>query len=129
MLEKGRVVRARPECAYAQILTLTSIAASFRRAATNRRELVALPRADVRLGIRHVLLDAIDEVLERVRAFDLEVAATVRVAVEIGDRVLAQVRGVRFGPLGRAEETGLFTVPGRIDDRALRPPALLVQLA
>src|SRR5262249_37068871 len=76
-----------------------------------------------------VLLDSVDERLERVRSLDAEVASAVRVAVEIRDGVRDERVRMRFGPFGRAEQSGLLTVPRRVDDRGLRAPALLVQRA
>src|SRR4029453_7966016 len=57
-----------------------------------------------------------------------EVAAAVAVAVEVRNRMRDERVGVRLGPLGGPEQTGLLAVPGRVDDGALRTPALLVQL-
>ena len=51
------------------------------------------------------------------------------VGVDVGDRLLAQLIGVLFGPLGRSEQPPLLAVPRREDDRAGRLPALLHQLA
>ena len=59
----------------------------------------------------------------------LEEAAAVAVAVDVDDGLLSQLRVVLLDPLGRAEQPRLFAVPRRVDDRALRPPALLQQLA
>ena len=58
-----------------------------------------------------------------------EEAAAVAVGVDVGDRVLPQLLRVRLGPLGRAEQHRLLAVPRAVDDRALRAPALLAQLA
>ena len=81
----------------------------------------------LRLGIVDILRDAVDEFLERVRALDAEKAAAVAVGVDVGDGVRLSSSACGFGPLGGAEQPGLLAVPGGVDDRALRPPALLVR--
>ena len=92
-------------------------------------ELSPIPDRQLRLGVLDIAGHPVDELLQRVRAAHLEEAAAVAVGVEVGDRVLAQLGGVRFHPLGRAEQHRLLGVPGRVDDGAPRPPALLEQLA
>src|SRR5689334_4793716 len=63
------------------------------------------------------------------RPLHAEVAAIVSVAVEIRYRVLVQLRRMRLDPFRRAEQSRLLPIPRRIDDRALRPPPLLPELA
>ena len=73
---------------------------------------------------------AVDELLERVRAARAEKAAAVAVAVDVHDRVLAAAPSACcLGPFGGSEQPRLLAVPGGVDDRPLRPPALLQQLA
>ena len=59
----------------------------------------------------------------------LEKAASAAVGVDVRDGVLLQIVAVRLDPFGRAEQRGLFAVPGGVDDRALRRPSLLAQFA
>src|SRR5204863_8573504 len=63
------------------------------------------------------------------RAGQAEVSQPVGIAVEIGDRLVRQLVGVRLDPFSRAEQGGLFAVPGGVDDRAARLPPLLQQRA
>ena len=95
----------------------------------NRLRLRALPHAHVRLGIGDVPRHVVDEVLERVRSLHRQKAAAVAVGVEVHDGVRLQVGAVRLDPLGRSEQRRFFAVPGGIDHRPLRRPALLAQLA
>ena len=74
-------------------------------------------------GIGDVTRDIVAEFFQRVRAFDSQKAAAVRVGIDVGDGVLAQFVVVRFRPLCGAEQAGLFAVPRAIDDGALGLPA------
>src|SRR5437764_12511830 len=53
--------------------------------------------------------------------------SSIGVAVDVHRGMLLELLSVVFGPFGRAEEHGLFAVPGAVDDRALRFPALFEQ--
>ena len=58
-----------------------------------------------------------------------QVAALVAVRVDVDDAVLLQLVVVGFGPFRRAEQRRLLAVPRAVDDRALRLPSLLEELA
>jgi hypothetical protein len=57
-------------------------------------------------------------VLQRVTSARAEEAALVVVGVHVGDCAGRKLRGVRFGPLRRADEPGFLGIPARIDQRA-----------
>ena len=99
-----------------------------RRPRHNRLRLHALPHTALRLGILDVPGHCVDQRLERVGAAGVEEAAAIAVGVDVDDGLLAQLRFVMLDPLGRSEQALLFTVPGGIDDRPLRSPALLYEL-
>src|SRR6185503_14089191 len=67
------------------------------------------------------------ERLQRVRARSEDEAAAIRVAVEVRDRVAAQLIPVLLRPLRRAQQAPLLAVPRGEDDGACRPPAGLEQ--
>src|SRR5439155_1002507 len=81
------------------------------------------------LGVGDVPRHLVDELLERVRALDLEEAPAVGVGVDVGDGLLLQLGVVGLGPFRRAQQPRLLAVPRRVDDRALRRPAGCVQRA
>ena len=63
------------------------------------------------------------------RAARIQEAAIALIAVHIQRRMLQQILAMRLSPLGRADKPWLLAIPSRIDQRALRPPTLLHQLA
>jgi hypothetical protein len=73
--------------------------------------------------------DSIYEVREILAPAGIEHTARIGVRVDVEDGLLPEFVRVRFGPFGRAQETGLFRVPTRIDERALRAPTLRGQRA
>src|SRR5262249_22463503 len=104
VLEEWRVVRSRSERANAPVGARADFFLVLRLCTIDRTRLMTLPHADVRLRIRDVARDVVDEVLERMRALRFEEAASVAVGVDVRDGVLLQLRRVRFGPFGRAEK-------------------------
>ena len=69
-------------------------------AAQTGGEAFALPDGHLRFGIVDIFGDAVDEVFKRVGTAGVEEAAAVAIGVEVGDGVLLQFVGVKFGPLG-----------------------------
>src|SRR5206468_9026956 len=100
MLEKRRVVGARPQRADTPVGTGAYLLLVLRLRAINRTRLLSLPDRQVRFRIGDVPRHIVDEMLERVRALHLEEAASVAVRIQIRDRVLLQFGAVRL----RSEE-------------------------
>src|SRR5439155_23868507 len=122
----GRVVRPGAERADAEIAAIADVLPILvLGGARNLPRLQPLPDRQVRFGIANVARHAVDEALERMRSADVEEAAAVAVGVDVRDGVLAQIVRVGLDPLGRSEQPLLFAVPGGVDDRPLRRPALL----
>ena len=54
-------------------------------------------------------------------------SAPVAIGVDISDRVLFKIRGMRLRPFGGTEQPRLFAIPEAVNDGPLRLPALLQQ--
>src|ERR1700737_2824394 len=89
---------------------------------------MALPRSESCFRVGYLARDIVAEFFKRVRAFDSEVAAAIAVRIDIRDAVRAEFVEVLLGPLGRAQQSGFFSVPRTINDGAFRLPAGLDQL-
>src|SRR5207253_9438531 len=61
------------------------------------------------------------------RTLDAEISSAVSVAVEVSNGVRLEFVGVCFDPLSRTQQAGLFSIPGGVEDCALRTPTLFVQ--
>src|SRR5512143_4134060 len=61
------------------------------------------------------------------RPFRAKQAPPVTVGIDVGDRVLLQLRGMRLGPLRRSQQARFLAVPEAIDNSPLRLPPLLSQ--
>src|SRR5580704_13063232 len=104
---------------------LAKVFAVFLRACPRKvAEAGAFKGGEVRFGVLNIPRDAIDEMRERRRAAHEEIAATVRVAVDVNHGVLLEFGVVSFAPFGGTEKSFLFAIPCAIDDGALRAPAL-----
>ena len=79
--------------------------------------------------IHHVLRHLAKQLLQAVRAAGVQPAFAGAVGVDVGDRLLLELRLVLLRPFGRAEQSPLFAIPQRQDDRARRTPAGFQQLA
>ena len=80
-------------------------------ALVDRARLRRFQTLTLRFRIGDVARDVVHEVLERVRASAVEKAAAVAVGVDVDDRFLLQLGGVRLDPLGRSEQRRLLAVP------------------
>src|SRR5260370_36031053 len=69
------------------------------------------------------------EFFKGVRRFYGKISAAIAVRIDIGNAVRAQFVVVLLGPFGRAQQSGLFSVPRTINNGALGLPAGLDQLA
>src|SRR5208282_3696624 len=96
----------------------------LRACARKIAEAGAFKGGKVRFGVLNIARDAIDEMGERRRTAHEEIAATVRVTVDVNDGVLLEFRVMSFAPFGGTEKPFLFAIPRAIDDGALRAPAL-----
>src|ERR1700691_4076623 len=63
------------------------------------------------------------------RSFGAKVSAAVSIGVEVGDRMLLELRGVSFTPLGRSQQTLFLTIPKAVNHGALGLPTLLQQFS
>src|ERR1700733_15413381 len=63
------------------------------------------------------------------RSTGTQVAAGVFVRIYVDRAMLQQLVCMHFGPLCRSQQSRFLTIPGGIDERAFRVPALLVELA
>ena len=129
MLEERAEIRARAKCFDPQIGAIARLAACLPVSARDRLRLRPFPHRELRLGIDDVLLHVADETLERVRSAHAEKAAAVSIRVEVEHRLLRELLRVRLHPFGGAEQRRLLAVPRGVDERALRLPSLLHELA
>src|ERR1017187_2272025 len=122
MLKEGRVVRPGAQSFELQARMLLCL--FFRLGGAPHEPARALPFGDagVRFGVDDVPRDLVHEPLERVRAGGTEESAAVAVGVDIRDRLLREILGVRLDPLCRADQARLLAVPSRVHDRAPRLP-------
>ena len=81
----------------------------------------------IRLRIGHVRRHGVDQMLQRMTPFGSQKAAAVAVGIDVNETFLFQLGFVRLRPFGRAHEHRFFRVPAEIDERPLRPPAVLHQ--
>ena len=127
VLKKRREVRPRAQRANPKIGAVARVAPLIRRTGTNASHAYPLADGYRRFRILDVVRHAADELFERVRSLHAEITAAVRVGVEVRHRVRRQLSLVRLHPFRGAEQARLLAVPGGVDDRALRSPALGVQ--
>ena len=128
MVQEDRIIRARSQRADAQVRPLPRLLPVGRgpisREVRNAPELHALPDRQLGFRVFHVPCHAVDEPLQRVRAFHLQVAAAVGVRVDINRGLAAQFLGVVFGPFRRAQQSLFLAVPHAQDDGAFGLPPL-----
>src|SRR2546428_7035610 len=123
VLQERRVVGPRPQRRDAQVLPLAGLAPLLGRVRVgDAAQLLTLPHAEAGLGIGHVPRYLIDELLQAVRPGQAEVAATVRIAVQVRDGVRGKLVRMRLDPLRGPEQARLLAVPGRVHDRAAGSP-------
>src|SRR5580700_11215647 len=63
------------------------------------------------------------------RPLYFQIAALIAIAVDVNRGMLPKLVRMLFYPLGGTEKHGLFTIPGGVDDGALRLPSLFGKLA
>ena len=86
------------------------------------------PDGNLLLRVPNVARNFINKLLKCVGARELEIAAAVRVRVDVHDRLASEFVGVLFGPLGRAEQSFLLPVPRAVNDSSSRLPSLPQEL-
>src|SRR5579871_3145655 len=129
MVEKRCVVAAGTERADAEIGAGARVLALFRTPFYKTSSVAALPHRDILFRISNVAGHGVHKFLQRVRAFHGKKAASIAVRIDVKSGMLLEFVAMILSPLRGAQQHGLFTVPRAIDDRALRLPSLLEQLA
>ena len=74
-------------------------------------QLQPLPHRHLGFRIVDVARHAVDELFERVRAFDAKNSAAIAIGIDVDGGLLLQLVGVSLGPLGGAEQPGFFAIP------------------
>src|SRR6478736_9661182 len=119
MIEERGVVAAGAKCANAKISACARVLASVRGAPGQPRGLAALPHRNLFLRIGNVTGHRVHELLQRVRALHVKKAAAIAVSINVDGGVLVELVGMELSPFSGAEQHGLFTIPGAINDGAL----------
>ena len=130
MLQEGREIRPRSQRPDSEVGLGSDLAPLVCRGRVgDGAQSCALPDAEPSLGIFDIARDIVDELLQRVRSGHAEEATTIRIRIQVRHGLFPELVCVRLDPLRGAEQRGLFTVPGGVDDGTARLPPLFEQLA
>src|SRR5437016_11288598 len=129
MIEERSVIAAGAQRPDAEIRTAARFFLVLRRATQQNARLLSLPYGNIFFGIGDVTGHRVYKLFQRMRAIRFQEAAPVAVSIDVDGAVLLQLIGVVLCPFGGAQQHGLFTVPGAINNGAFWLPPLLQQFS